>query len=604
MDSLNNHQFSVVARLKAGYALAQGLTDVDTVEKRIRSGHPDLVETIGSGASIRPLLDEIVDTYKTPLYVLLATTACFLLIACLNVANLLVARSAARRREFAIRAALGGSRRRLLREQLVESVVLSMAGGILGIALSQFSLQWLIRMRHDIPRVETIRIDIPVLLFTMAIALLSGVAAGLLPAFSATGTRILESLQESARSVGGGQSRAKLRKVLVSLEVGLTMVLLIAAGLLLKSYERLRSSDLGCGIANILTMRVDLPKPKYLDQQRAAFFKQVIDKVSSLPGVQKAGIVSVLPGHGYGSDDSFVISEHPPLPPGRVLLAIKRFADPGYFAAMQIPFVRGHTFSDPETPDRATSVIISDLFARMFFPDEDPIGKHLRVNLSWASSSLADHEISYKIVGVVRDTRFSISRPVEPMMYFPIYSGIFGRATIVVRSPRDPSSLALPIQKLIAQMDADLPVSDVLTMEQLVSGSTINASFTASLILAFAVLSLLLAAAGLYGVLSYLMTQRKNEIGVRMALGAGRMEVLRLMLADGLRPAAAGLIAGLGFGALAAGFMRSMLYGVQPLDQAVFLTAAVLLAVVTCAACMVPAWRASRIDPMVALRYE
>src|SRR5689334_7210934 len=229
MDSLNNHQFSVVARLKAGYALAQGLTDVDTVEKRIRGGHPDLIETIGSGASIRPLLDEVVDTYKTPLYVLLATTACFLLIACLNVANLLVARSAARRREFAIRAALGGSRPRLLREQVVESAVLSMAGGILGIALAQFSLQWLIRMRHDIPRVETIHIDVPVLLFTMAIALLSGVAAGLLPAFSATGTRILESLQESARSVGGGQSRAKLRKVLVSLEVGLTMVLLIAA---------------------------------------------------------------------------------------------------------------------------------------------------------------------------------------------------------------------------------------------------------------------------------------------------------------------------------------------------------------------------------------
>ncbi len=597
MDSLNNHQFSVVARLKADHTLAQGLADVDTIEKRIRSEHPDLIETIGSGASVLPLLDEFVDAYKTPLYVLLGTTACFLLIACLNVANLLVARSAARRREFAIRAALGGSRPRLLREQVVESVVLSMAGGILGIALARFALQWIVRVRHDIPRAETIHIDVPVLLFASAIALLSGIAAGLLPAFSATGTRILESLQESSRSVGGGQSRAKLRKVLLSLEVGFTMVLLIAAGLLLKSYERLRSFDLGCGIENILTLRVDLPKPKYLDQQRVAFFKQVIDSVSSLPGVQKAGMVSVLPGHGYGSDDSFVVSEHPPLPPGRVLLALKRFADPGYFAAMQIPFLRGRTFSDPETPDRATSVIISDLFARMFFPDEDPIGKHLRVNLT-------DHDISYEIVGVVRDTRFSISRPVEPMMYFPLYSGIFGRATIVVRSPRDPSGLALPIQKLIAQMDVDLPVSDVLTMEQLVSGSTINASFTASLILAFAALSLLLAAAGLYGVLSYLVTQRKNEIGVRIVLGAGRMEVLRLMLVDGLRPAAVGLIAGLGVGAFAAGFMRSMLYSVQPLDEAVFLAATILLAFVTCAACIVPAWRASRIEPMAALRSE
>ena len=597
MDSLNNHQFGVVARLKAGRTVAEGLTDVDTIEKRIRSAHPDLIETIGSGASMRPLLDEFVDEYKTPLYVLLAATACFLLIACLNVANLLVARSAARRREFAIRAALGGSRSRLLREQLVESVVLSIVGGILGIAPAKLSLQWLIRARHDIPRAETIHIDVLVLLFAIAVALLSGVAAGLLPALSATGTRIHQSLQESSRSLGGGQSRARLRKVLLCFEVGFTMVLLIAAGLLLKSYERLRSSDLGCGVENILTLRVDLPKPKYLEQERAAFFKEVMDSVASLPGVKKAGMVSVVPGHGYGSDDSFVISEHPPLTPGHVLLAIKRFADPGYFAAMQIPFMRGRTFNDRERLDQATSVIISDLFARMFFPGEDPIGRHLKV-------ALTDHEIAYEIVGVVRDTRFDISRPVEPMMYFPLYSGFFGRATIVVRSPRDPNGLALPIQKMIAQMDADLPVSDVLTMEQLVSGSTINASFTASLVLAFAILSLMLAAVGLYGVLSYLVTQRKSEIGVRVALGAGRSQVLRLMLVDGLRPAAIGLIAGLGFGAFAAGFIRSMLYGVQPLDETVFLAATVLLALVTGAACIVPAWRASRIDPMVALKYE
>jgi len=597
IDSLNNHQFGVVARLKAGHTLTEGLTDVDTIEKRIRSAHPDLIETIGSGASIRPLLDEFVNEYKTPLYVLLVATACFLLIACLNVANLLVARSAARRREFAIRAALGGSRFRLLREQIVESVVLSMAGGTLGITLAKLSLQWLMRTRQDIPRVETIHIDGQVLLFAVAVALLSGIAAGLVPAFNATGTRILQSLQESSRSLGGGQGRARLRKVLLSFEVGFTMVLLIAAGLLLKSYERLRASDLGCGINNILTMRVDLPKPKYLEQQRAAFFEQVIDSVGNLPGIQRAGMVSVLPGHGYGSDDSFVISEHPPLPPGRVLLAIKRFADPGYFAAMQIPFVRGRTFNDRERLDQATSVIINDLFARMFFPGEDPLGKHLRVNLT-------DHEISYEIVGLVGDTRFSISKPVEPMMYFPLYSGFFGRATIVVRSPHDPNGLALPIQKLIAQMDADLPVSEVLTMEQLVNGSTINASFTASLVLAFAVLSLVLAAVGLYGVLSYLVTQRKSEIGVRVALGAGRIEVLKLMLVDGLGPAAVGLIAGLGFGAFAAGFIRSMLYGVEPLDETVFLGATVLLALITGAACIVPAWRASRIDPMKALRYE
>ena len=597
MDSLDRHQFRVVARLKSGRALAQGLTDVDTIEKRIRSAYPDLIGTIGSGASIWPLLDEFVGTYKAPLYVLLAATGCFLLIACLNVANLLVARSAARRREFAIRAALGGSRSRLLRGQLIESVVLSMVGATIGIALARFALQWLIRMRHDIPRVETIHIDIEVLVFAAGIALLSGITAGLLPALSATRTRILETLQESSRSPSGGQSKTKLRKVLLSFEVAFTMVLLIAAGLLLKSYDRLRSSDLGCSIENILTMRVDLPKPKYLDQQRWAFFKELIDRVGSQPGVQKAGMVDVLPGDGYWSDGSFVISEHPPLAPGQVLLAIKHFADPGYFAAMQIPLVRGRTFTDGERLDQATSVIISDLFAKRFFPNEDPIGKHLRVGLT-------DHEIAYEIVGVVGDTRSDISRPVEPMMYFPLYSGLFGRAAIVVRSPRDPNGLALPIQKLIAQMDPDLPVSDVLTMQQLISGSTINASFTASLVLAFAALSLFLAAVGLYGVLTYLVAQRKGEIGVRVALGAGRIEVLRLMLVDGLRPALVGLITGLAFGAFAVGFIRSMLYGVQPLDEAVLLTATVVLALVACAACIVPAWRASRIDPMEALRSE
>jgi ABC-type antimicrobial peptide transport system permease subunit len=247
--------------------------------------------------------------------------------------------------------------------------------------------------------------------------------------------------------------------------------------------------------------------------------------------------------------------------------------------------------------DRATSVVISELFAKRFFPNEDPIGKHLRVNLT-------DHEIAYEIVGVVGDTRFVINRPVEPIMYFPLSSGIFGRATIVARSQQDPSTVALPIQKLIARMDPELPVSEVLTMEQLIGRATINASFNANLVLGFAALSLLLASLGLYGVLSYLVTQRTGEIGIRVALGAQRAEILRLVLADGLRPASVGLTMGLAGGVVAAKLIRNLLYGVIPLDGSVFLVVALVLAVTAALACIQPAWRASRLNPMQALRSE
>src|SRR5262249_10463570 len=270
---------------------------------------------------------------------------------------------------------------------------------------------------------------------------------------------------------------------------------------------------------------------------------------------------------------------------------------PGYFSALRIPFLRGRSFTDAERLDRANVVIISNLMAKRYFPDEDPIGKHLRLNLP-------GQDLSYEIIGIAGDTRHRISRPVEPTMYFPLYSGVFGGVSIAVRSQQDVNSLALPIQKLIAQIDPDLPVSDVLTMEQIIGNFTINASFTANLVLGFALLSLFLASIGLYGVLSYLVTQRTSEIGIRLALGAERAEVLRLGLIDGLRPAAIGLVIGLAGGALAAKLIRNMLYGVQPLDQSVFIVVTVLLSLVSMAGCLVPAWQASRVNPMEALRSE
>ena len=304
-----------------------------------------------------------------------------------------------------------------------------------------------------------------------------------------------------------------------------------------------------------------------------------------------------VPGQGYLGDDSFTIVEHSPLPRGEALLAIRRAADPGYFEAIGIPLLRGRTFSHNERMNRANSIIISQLLAEQYFPGEDPIGKHMRVNLS-------DHPIDYEVVGIVGDTRHRLTQEMKPTMYFPLFSGLFGRATLVVRSQGDPARLALPVQRLIAGIDPDLPVSDVLTMEQIIGNETRNASFDADVVIGFAGLSLLLAAVGLYGVLSYLVTQRTGEIAIRVALGAQRAQVLRLMLVDGLRPTAIGLVIGLAAGVGAARLIRSLLYAVRPLDADVYLLVFALMLVTVSLACIQPAWRASRLNPRDALRTE
>jgi putative ABC transport system permease protein len=542
----------------------------------------------------------VVHDFKTPLYVLLAATTCVLLIACLNVANLLIARAASRRKEVAIRAALGGSRWRLIREQLTETLLLAAVGGSLGLIFAYYAIHWLLGVRQDIAREEAIRMDWVAVAFTVGVTLFSAVLAGLIPALTTSGKGALGALQESSRSHTGGQSRTRLRKLLLSLEVALTVVLLIGAGLLLKSYQRLRSSDMGCATDNVLTMRLSLPEAHYLGHaQRVQFFEQLLTRLRAVPGVSAAALISVVPGQGYGGDNILTVAEHPPLPKGQMQIARRRYIDPGYFATLQIPIVRGRTFTDQERLDNADKVIVSQLLAESFLPGEDPIGKHLVIDLG-----LDNKPKSYEIVGEVGDTRYLISEPPQPMMYFPLLSGATGRAVIVVRSQRDVTSLAIPVQQVIQSLDKDLPVAYVLTLNQVIGASTIEASFTSTLILAFAVLSLVLASVGLYGVLSYLVEQRTSEIGIRIALGAQREQVLRLMLLDGLRPALLGLGIGLLGGALASQLIRSMLYGVRPLDAAIFVAVAIVLTLVAAISCLLPAWQASRLDPMRALRVE
>jgi predicted permease len=597
--ALDNHEFSAIARLKPGVAIPQALSEIDSISQRLRQQHSANQPAISAGANMRLLIDDVVQDFKTPLYVLQAATSCVLLIACLNVANLLIARAASRRKEVAIRAALGGSRWRLIREQLTETLLLAAAGGSLGLVFAYFAIHWLTGFRQDIAREESIHMDWVAVAFTVGVTLLSAFLAGLIPALTTSGKGALGALQESSRSHTGGQTRTRLRKLLLSLEVALTVVLLIGAGLLLKSYQKLRASDMGCATDNVLTMRLSLPDEHYGHEQRVHFFEQLLSRVRALPGVSAAAIVNVVPGQGYGGDNLVTIPEHPSLPKGQLQIARRRFADPGYFAALQIPIIHGRTFTDQERLERADKVIISKLTADSFFPGEDPIGKHLVVDVG-----LRNKPQPYEIVGVVGDTRYLISMPAQPTMYLPLLGGLTGRAVIVVRSQHDVASLAIPVQQVVQSLDKDLPVAYILTLNRLIGVSTIEASFTSTVILAFAVLSLVLASVGLYGVLSYLVEQRTSEIGVRIALGAQREQVLRLMLLDGLRPALVGLGIGLLGGAMTSQLIRSMLYGVRPLDVTIFVAVAVVLTLVASVSCLMPAWHASRLDPMRALRVE
>jgi predicted permease len=596
-----NHIFHVVARLKADASASAAVQQVSAVEHqlyaRLRGTGPMEQDVIA-----KPLLEDLVGDVKTPLYVLLAAVVCLLSIASLNLSNLLVARSAARRREMAIRSALGSSRASMIRQQLAESLMICLAGAGLGMLFAVGATEWLIGHWTELPRAYNVHPDGLAVGFALAITLLAGILAGLLPAISSTGGVILAALQEGSRSVGGNVARASLRRTLLTAEVALTVILLIAAGLLFKSFIRLRAVDLGCTTKNVLTMNYFLRGDQYSKpEQIVGFDTRLLNKVRHLPGVEAAGLTNVVPGDGYYGDHEVWIPEHPAEVAGEHHFASYRTADPGYFSAMEIPLIQGRFFSEDERLERDKFVIVNQELVRQYLPGEDPIGKHLRVE--WRTPQGEN----YEIVGVVGNTSYQIGEPARPMMWFPILAGIPGNSgdsVLVVRSGRDVLPLAIPIQRLIASLDADLPVKNVLTMDEIIGESTANSSFSASLVLSFAALSLLLAAVGLYGVLAYLVTQRTAEIGIRMALGAGREAVLRLVLVDGLQPALLGLAIGLAASLAVTRLIGSMLYGTSPLDAAVFLSVIATLLLSATSACLLPAWRATRINPMCALRAE
>jgi predicted permease len=601
LHSHYSHTSHVIARLRADVSLNRATQEVSAIQHgiftRFRGDGPVTPAVVSL-----PLVEDIVGDAKAPLSLLMAAVLSLLLIACLNLSNLLIARAVARRKEMAMRSALGGSRMRLIGQQITESVLICLSGGALGIGLAYAAVRWLTTYWRDLPRTDAIHIDATVLAFAVGITFLTGILSGVLPAMQFTGASVSGALHDSARTLGASASKASLRKGLLTVELALTVVLLVCAGLLFKSFLRLGSVDLGCTTQNVLTMRYFLRGDSYAKpEQIVSFQTQLLERVSHLPGVSAVGLTNVVPGDGLYGDTTFSIPEHPPQPPEERDSAIFRTADPGYFQALQIPLVKGRFFASKERLDNSNFVIINQKLASEFFPNEDPLGKHLKV--SWRSPAPENFEI----IGIVGDTRHRLNEPVRSMMWFPIFSGITGITSdtaLVVRSATDPATLGIPIQRTIAGIDPDLPVSNVLTMQQVIGKSTANSSFEASLLGAFAMLSLLLAAVGLFGVLSYLVAQRTGEIGIRIALGAQREQVLRLMLVDGLRPAVIGLALGLAASAAVTRELQSLLYGTRPLDPTVFSLVGFVLLLVSGAACVLPAWRASRLDPMRALRIE
>jgi putative ABC transport system permease protein len=597
--SRGNHYLEVVARLKPGVNPAQAQSDMDAVARRLQELYPDT--NTGLGVAVVPLHEQLVGEIRPALLILLGAVGLVLLIACANVANLLLARAAARYREAAVRAALGAGRLRLVRQFLTESLLIAMLGGAAGLLLAFAGLRVLAAfIPEEISLAREISLDPRVLAFTVAISAATGIVFGLVPALQASSPNLNDSLKEGGRDPSAaGKSRA--RSTLVISEVALALVLLIGAGLLINSFVRLQSVDPGFRSDNLLTMSVVLPDTKYPDaSRRAAFYDQTLARVGALPGVESAAVVTRLPLTFKGNANSYSVEGFPEPSPDQRPIAVTRVISPDYFRAMGIAVLRGRHFTPQDREDSGNVVVVNETFANRYWPGDDPVGKRIKMG------SLSSDAPWLTIVGVAADVRqFELSAPPRPQMYLPYTQlDFFSPRDLVVRTASDPLALATAVRNEVWAVDPDQPVSNVRTMGSIVAESLARQRFSMLLLAIFAGVALALAAVGIYGVLSYTVTQRTREIGIRMALGAERRDVMRLVVGQGFRLVviglAIGIVAALGLSRL----MASLLFGVSPSDPATFLAVPAVLAAVALVASYVPARRATRVDPMRALRYE
>jgi len=583
-----------VARLKSGVTIQQAQAELDGIAKQLEHEYSDYNK--GWGVNLVPMHEQIVGDIRPVLLVLLAAVAFVLLIACANVANLLLSRAAARQKELALRAALGAGRMRLVRQMLTESVLLALMGGTLGVFLAYWGLQLLVSLAPDnLPRLHEITIDPRVLGFTFAISLLTGLIFGLVPALQSSRPDLNDALKEGARGSSGGNRF--VRNLFVVSEMALALVLLVGAGLMLRSFSQLNQVKTGFDTENVLTMRVQLPMAKYREpQQRSEFFKRAQERFAALPGVRSVGAISYLPLTGLASSTVFNLASKPELPPNESPGTKVRIITPGYFGAMGIPLVKGRTFDERDGAESRV-LIINETMARKFFPGQDPIGQRLIVN--W------EPKVADEIVGVVGDVKeTALAEEANPAIYWPHPREPYQFMNFVLRTVIDPANLSAAATKEIHALDPDQPVADIRTLDQVVAKSIARPRFNTLLLAIFAGVALVLASVGIYGVMNYSASQRTQEIGIRMALGAKPSDILRLVVGQGMKLTAAGIAIGIIASLALTRVMSNLLFGITATDLPTFVGVSAVLTVVALLANYIPARRAARVDPVRSLRYE
>ena len=592
------HNIAVIGRLKPGISLTTAQTEMNTLAVRFARQFPD--SNKDWGIKLVSLQKQAAAGSERTLSVLMAAVGCILLIACANVANLLLARGLGRQKEIAIRRALGASRARIVRQLLTESILLALVGGLLGILFAIWGSDLLLAIAPtNLPRLGESRMDGTVLLFTLLVSLGTGVLFGIAPALRSSRIGLSEKLKEGDRGATAGHAR--LRNGLIVSEVALALMLLIAAGLLIESFAQLARVQPGFNPDRVLTFNVALPDNPYDDRAKAAaFFDQIVTRIKDLPGVKSAAAGNVLPLSGGEEIDGFEIQGRPAPPPGQIQTANFRWVTPDYFKTLQIPLQRGRIFNERDKKDAAEVAIIDETMARLYFPGVNPIGQRFK------GTNEKKKPIFREIVGVVGSVRHaSINAKPAPHIYLPEAQAGQQVMTVAVRSVgTEPTSLLQMVRRTIATVDPNVPIADIRTMEEMVASSEAPWRFTMSLLGAFAGVALLLASVGIYGVLAYSVTQRRREIGIRMSLGAQRRDVLQLFLSQGMAVTSLGIVIGLGGAWAATRIMRSLLYSVSPTDPLVFLSVPLTFAIIALLASFFPARKAARINPVIALRSE